>query len=72
MQKFSVVWLELDVDFPTRAWLYLDEHHIAGMIRLRTTGPLTFEHLRISGSLATPYLFSPVIVTGQTIFLHLA
>jgi hypothetical protein len=66
------VWLEHQADFPTTGHLHLDGCPVRGIPRLKIAGdrfdkgPTVFREVITADSLAAPYLFSPLVVTGKT------
>ena len=62
--------MESNAEYPTSGTLYLDGH-CTNSIQRETTEPepMLFQHMDISESSCVPYLFSPLVVTGETAHL---
>jgi hypothetical protein len=65
---FSVVWLELDAEYPSAGSLYLDGHYASIVVRLDAE-PMIIQDCFVSDSSSAPFLFSPLVVTGAKAFL---
>ena len=61
------MWFELhrrDFEYPSGGMLYLDGHY-ARMVFRRNEKPIIFRHSLVSESSYVPFLFSPLVVTGE-------
>jgi len=66
-KAFSVVWLELDIEYPSGGMLYLDGH-CARLAMRQSAAPIIYQHL-VSESSYVPFLFSPLVVTDDDTYL---
>ena len=65
-QAFSVEWMELDVGFTSACELHLDGHRTQKILRGRGDHePIVIEHGTVSESSSAPFIFSPLVVTGE-------
>ena len=63
----------LDVPFPSACELYLDGRLADSFCCLRgDSGPVVIEHAMISESSFAPFIFSPLVVTGEKALLLLS
>ena len=63
------MWLDLDrdIEYPSGGMLYLDGHYARLLFR-RNEGPIIFRYI-VSESSYVPFLFSPLVVTGEKILV---
>jgi hypothetical protein len=60
------------VDYPSACELYLDGHDAKLISRPREYAkPIVFRYSSVSESSRAPFLFSPLVVTGEKAILHL-
>ena len=58
--------MELDVRFPSACDLYLDGRFADSFCRSRRDiEPIVIEHAIVSESSSAPFMFSPLVVTGE-------
>ena len=58
------------MEYPSKGKLYLDGHPIESRHRRsEKTTPIKFQYASISESSRVPYLFSPLVVTGEKALL---
>ena len=67
-KAFEVVWLEFDMEYPCNGTLYLDGHFVKAAPRLHAV-PMIFGDFSTSESSCVPFLFSPLVVTGEKALL---
>jgi len=65
-KAFSVEWLDVDVDYPSAGYLYLDGQQAKSITRQsHSTGRIKFWRGRVSESSKAPFLFSKLVVTDD-------
>jgi hypothetical protein len=60
------------MEYPSVCELYLDGHDAGWILRRRANAkPIVFQYGDVSESSQAPFLFSPLVVTGEKAILHL-
>ena len=65
-----VVWFGFDHKCPSRGTLHLDGHRVyAKQLLKHGTVPLIYQNTVVSESSCVPFVFSPLVVTGEFLLL---